>query len=139
MAWYDTKITCPKCLRQLDSEILETDTSYGCWSGEEVSVGCYECGFDFEVRCDHAGYTPRDDFDIESFLRAHKVKIPQELARVYVTHYFSEFVTGSGHLVTSKEYPDENQRWKDAYEFARKEWERIQAELHGKEDDDFAG
>lgn len=139
MAWYDTKITCPKCLKKLDSDVLQNDTEYGCWDGEEVSVDCYECGFTFEVRCDHVGWTPRDDFDIASFVKIHGIVVPDGLARVYVTHHLSEFAQHGFTRPSAPEgFSEENQKWKDAYEFARKEWERVLSQTRDEEDD-FAG
>jgi hypothetical protein len=141
MAWHDTKITCPKCLKKLDSDVLQNDTEYGCWDSEEVTVDCYECNFSFDVRCDHAGWVPRDDFDIVSFVKAHNIVIPDELTRIYVTHHLSEFAQeGYSRQYAPENFSDQNTKWKEAYEFARKEWDRIQNEIHGSEDeDDFVG
>lgn len=133
---YNDTIKCPSCLKENDVEKLEQNTEYGCWSGEEVTVSCLNCEHYFDVQCEHQGYSARiDSFDMNEFLKAHKIIIPNNISRIFATHYFRDLVEdGSTRLVVSdnKDYLDQNPSWASAYEFATKEWDRIKKDLESE-------
>jgi hypothetical protein len=125
-------IKCPKCLKENDLEKLEQHTEYGCWSGEEVGVSCMECEHRFDVSCEHRGYSPScDSFDMSAFIKVYKVKVPENCSYTWATYYLKDLILyGTTEMCVPKP-PHEHQRGvcKNSYEFATKEWERIQNEL----------
>lgn len=123
-------IRCPSCLQENDAEKLAENTEYGCWSGPEVNVYCTHCEFEFEVKCEHAGYIPEEEFNVYDFIRAHKVEIPELVDRNFVASYFRDLVEhGKTSLVKSTRFPEYDPKWEEAYHFAKKEWKRIQNKL----------
>lgn len=127
---YKEYIKCPKCLKDNDLESLESNTEYSCWSGESVYVNCLHCEYGFDVSCEHRGYEPLyDSFDMNAFMMVNKVTVPENISVIFVRHYFKDFIfDGSTSLVISDTYKEGNLKWAEAYDFAAKEWGRIQSE-----------
>lgn len=123
-------IRCPSCLKECDADKLAENTEYCCWSGPEVSVYCLHCEFQFDVSCEHAGYLPDEDFNVRAFMRAHDIKVPDEISMAFVTNYLSNLVEGYAvEPHKSKEYPEHDKQWEAAYHFAVKEWTRVKNKI----------
>lgn len=139
---YKEKIKCPKCLKANDVEELEENTEYSCWSSEETGVYCTHCEQYFQVSCEHQGYQPKyGDFDMQSFMKIHGIKVPYDegCSYTWVTHYLKDLVEDGTTKVYVPEPPYQSQTddCRKSYEFAMKEWNRIQASLVGKEDNEL--
>ena len=106
-------------------------TEYNCWSGEETQVNCLHCDHDFNVHCEHQGYTPSiGNFDMDAFMKVHKVNIPEGISSIFVRHYLLGYIDdGRALLVVDKEDQKYNKKWLDAHKFAVKEWDRIKKEM----------
>lgn len=135
---FKEEIKCPKCLKGNDIELLESNTEYQCWSGEQVSVTCLNCDQHFEVNCEHQGYQPcYDSFDMNAFIKVHHIKIENDLSDIWVRHYLRDLID-DGHtdlVIPKPPYESQAKACTMAHKFAIKEWNRIQASIDGVEDE----
>lgn len=135
-----SRVRCPHCLSLPELERLEGWTEYGCWAGENNSVVCYFCDKDFNVKAEHAGYQATDDFDIDTFLKVHKIVPPKEIELYWVRCFlrdFSEERMSATKFPTSYETdmkPDQLVACKAAFEFARTTWDEIYKKVQEKEE-----
>ena len=125
MSHSSVEVVCPHCLSRHDSDKLETLTEYGCWSSEDCSVHCPDCGKSFDVACSQAGYYATDSFDINTFMKTNKVEVPAHINHHIVRSYLAERAyNGDMERMTSLK-PSEQAEWDAAYEFAQEVWKNV--------------
>lgn len=127
-----TPIMCPHCFAVHEADTLMSTTPYEVWSGEECQAKCPRCSKIFTVFCDFAGWDAKDQFDMNTFYRAHNVEVNWRL-RSFTDYFFERAVEGRElkRVIVDEEdmkpYDTKELQglWDEALEIARKEWERI--------------
>lgn len=123
----DGTVRCPNCLSFQDLAGLEDTTSYNCWAREDNSVECLKCRKGFNVTAEHAGFRATEEFDLDTFMNSHKIKIPEEM-RYWVRCFLGHFADEHFDFPVSYEQEMDTKELiscKSAYYFALQEWNKI--------------